>query len=133
MCYALLLFNGFRARYHPEVAPRIDRETNRFWAFVDAHPLLHYVVLTAQSTVTGLVERFDRRGTEPFELMRARSRLYRSQILQVNIRSKALDKIYKIYMLLHSGMLLHCSDLKNAKFRQTFCCKFAQNLANFHE
>jgi hypothetical protein len=53
MCYALLLFNGFRARYHPEIAPRIDRETNRFWAFVDAHPLLHYVVLTAQSTVTG--------------------------------------------------------------------------------
>ena len=27
----------------------------------------------------GLVERFDRRGTEPFELIRARSRLYRSQ------------------------------------------------------
>ena len=33
--------------------------------------------------------------------IRARSRLYRSQILQVNIRLKALDEIYKIYMLLH--------------------------------
>ena len=32
----------------------------------------------------------------------ARSRLYRSQILQVNLRLKALfDEIYKIYMLLH--------------------------------
>jgi hypothetical protein len=53
VCYALLLFNAFRARYHPEVAPRIDRERSRLWAFVDAHPLLHYAVLTAQSTFTG--------------------------------------------------------------------------------
>ena len=36
-----------------------------------------------------------------FELFRARSRLYRSQLLQVNTRWKALDEIYKIYMLLH--------------------------------
>ena len=35
----------------------------------------------------------------------ARSRLYRSQILQVNIRWKALDEIYKIYMLLHRSDL----------------------------
>ena len=34
------------------------------------------------------------------KLYRARSRLYRRQILQVNIRWKALDEIYKIYMLL---------------------------------
>ena len=36
----------------------------------------------------------------------ARSRLYRRQILQVNIRWKALDEIYKMYILLHR------SDLK---------------------
>ena len=35
------------------------------------------------------------------ELDRARSLLYRRQILQENIRYKALDEIYKIYMLLH--------------------------------
>ena len=39
------------------------------------------------------------------KLYRARSLLYRRQILQENIRWKALDEIYKIYML------LHCSDL----------------------
>ena len=39
----------------------------------------------------------------------ARSRLYRRQILQENIRWKALDEIYKIYMLLHR------SDLKIPK------------------
>ena len=45
----------------------------------------------------------------------ARSRLYRSQTLQVNIRWKALDEIYKIYMLLHR------SDLNiSEKIRQTF-------------
>ena len=51
--------------------------------------------------------------------------LYRRQILQENIRWKALDKIYKIYMLLHR------SDLNiSENFRQTFShflakiCKF---------
>ena len=46
---------------------------------------------------------------------RARSLLYRRQILQENIRWKALDEIYKIYMLLHrSGLNI------SEKFRQTF-------------
>ena len=67
-----------------------------------------------------LVERFD---IEPFpdffsqmsKLYRARSLLYRRQILQQNIRWKALDEIYKIYMLLHR------SDLNIAEnFRQNF-------------
>ena len=40
------------------------------------------------------------------KLREARSRLYRRQILQVNIRWKALDEIYKMYILLHR------SDLK---------------------
>ena len=35
------------------------------------------------------------------KLYRARSLLYRRQILQVNIRWKALDEIYKVCMLLH--------------------------------
>ena len=41
------------------------------------------------------------------KLREARSRLYRRQILQVNIRWKALDEIYKMYILLHR------SDIKN--------------------
>ena len=53
---------------------------------------------------------------------RARSLLYRRQLLQENIRWKALDEIYKIYMLLHR------SDLNiSENFRQTFFCIFWQN------
>ena len=50
---------------------------------------------------------------------RARSRLYRRRLLQVNTRWKALDEIYKIYMRdLHT---FHRSDLKiSAKNRQHF-------------
>ena len=49
------------------------------------------------------------------KLYEARSLLYRRQILQEKIRWKALDEIYKIYML------LHCSDLNISEhFRQTF-------------
>ena len=39
------------------------------------------------------------------KLQRARSLLYRRQILQENIRWKALDEIYKIYMLFHRSDL----------------------------
>ena len=46
---------------------------------------------------------------------KARSLLYRRQILQENIRWKALDEIYKIYMLLHR-LDLNISE----NFRQTF-------------
>ena len=56
------------------------------------------------------------------KLYRARSLLYRRQFLQVNIRWKALDEIYKIYMLLHR------SDLNISEFfRQTFL-QFLANL-----
>ena len=49
------------------------------------------------------------------KLYRARSLLYRRQVLQENIRWKALDEIYKIYMLLHR------SDLNiSAKLYRTF-------------
>ena len=49
------------------------------------------------------------------KLYEARSLLDRRQILQENIHWKALDEIYKIYMLLHR------SDLNiSEKFHQTF-------------
>ena len=60
------------------------------------------------------------------KLYRARSLLYRRLILQVNIRWKALDEIYKIYMLLHR------SDLNISEiFRQIFSHLFGKNLQNF--
>ena len=49
------------------------------------------------------------------KLYKARSLLYQRQILQENIRWKALVEIYKIYMLLHR------SDLNISEiFRQIF-------------
>ena len=49
------------------------------------------------------------------KLYEAPSLLYRRQILQENIRWKALDEIYKIYMLLHR------SDVSiSANVRETF-------------
>ena len=54
------------------------------------------------------------------KLERARSLRYRRQILEENIRWKALDEIYKIYVLLHR------SDLNiSENFRQTFSHFFA--------
>ena len=38
-----------------------------------------------------------RRGTEPFELCRARSRLYRNEILKENTRWKALAEIFTMH------------------------------------
>ena len=59
------------------------------------------------------------------KLYSARSLLYRRQILQQNIRWKALNEIYKIYMLLHR------SDLNiSENFRQTSRI-FRQNLQKF--
>ena len=55
----------------------------------------------------------------------ARSLLYRRQILQENIRWKALDEIYKIYMFLHR-LDLNISET----FRQTFSHVSAKNLQN---
>ena len=60
------------------------------------------------------------------KLYRARSLLYRRQILQVNIRWKALDEIYKIYMLLHRSDV-NISEIVRQKFRifrQFFLQKF---------
>ena len=48
------------------------------------------------------------------KLYGARSLLYRRQILQVNIRWKALDEIYKIYMLVHRSDL-NISEARKAE------------------
>ena len=59
------------------------------------------------------------------KLYRARSLLYRRQILQVNIRWKALDEIYKIIMLLHRSDL-NISEIFVKLFRIVW-----QNFAKF--
>ena len=48
----------------------------------------------------------------------ARSRLYRSQHLQVNTRLKALDEIYKIYILLHQSDLKILAKIPTNSFSQ---------------
>ena len=72
-------------------------------------------------------------SSQMIKLYRARSLLYRRQILKGNIRWKALDEIYKIYMLLHR------SDLNiSEKNRQTFShfsakvCKIYSFSKKFH-
>jgi hypothetical protein len=57
------------------------------------------------------------------KLYKARSLLYRRQILQENIRWKALDEIYNMHMLLHR------SDLNISNNYVNFC-NFRQNLQN---
>ena len=59
------------------------------------------------------------------KLYKARSLLSRRQILQENIRWKALDEIYKICMF------LHCSDLNIRKFSSNFFAFFGKILQNF--
>ena len=59
------------------------------------------------------------------KLYGARSPLYRRQILQVNIRWKALDEIYKIYMLLHRSDL-NISEIVRQTFSH-FLAKFCKN------
>ena len=49
------------------------------------------------------------------KLYKARSLLYRRQILQENIRWKALDEIYKIYMLLHRSDLNISEKIRHKK------------------
>ena len=73
---------------------------------------------------------------------RARSLLYRRQILQVNIRWKALDEIYKIYMLLHRSDLIiseifrqnfshFLAKIRKIRYFELFSLIFAQILMKF--
>ena len=57
------------------------------------------------------------------KLQRPRSRLYRSRFLQENIRWKALDELYKIYMHLHR------SDLNISENVRQFFSHFWQKIA----
>ena len=69
----------------------------------------------AEKSEKGSMSNFSLIFSQMSKLYRARSLLYRRQILQVNIRWKTLDEIYKIYMLLHR------SDLSiSAKFVKLF-------------
>ena len=61
------------------------------------------------------------------KLYRARSLLYRRQILQVNIRWKALEEIYKIYMLLHRSDLT-ISQIFRRFFSHFYFNNFGRNL-----
>ena len=56
------------------------------------------------------------------KLYKARSLLYRRQILQENIRWKALDEIYKIYMFLHR-LDLNISEIFREFFEIREWCK----------
>ena len=60
------------------------------------------------------------------KLYKARSLLYRRQILQENIRWKALDEIYKMYMFLHR------SDLNISEKIVKLVRIFRQIFENFH-
>ena len=60
------------------------------------------------------------------KLYKARSLLYRRQILQENIRWKALHEIYKIYMLLHRSDL-NISE-KNGKLFHIFRQQYTTNI-----
>ena len=50
------------------------------------------------------------------KLYKARSLLYRRQILQENIRWKALDEIYKMYMLLHRSDINVSAEFRHLVF-----------------
>ena len=65
--------------------------------------------------------------SQMIKLYRARSLLYRRQILQGNIRWKALDEIYKICMLLHrSDLNIQHKCVKIFRiFRQKFVRKYS--------
>ena len=53
----------------------------------------------------------------PPKLRGARSRLYRRRFLQLNTRWKALDEIYKIYMLLHRSDLNISENFRRIAWR----------------
>ena len=63
------------------------------------------------------------------KLYRARSLLYRRQILQENIRWKALDEIYKIYMFLHRSDLNTSENIR--QIVSHFSEFFRQNFTKF--
>ena len=75
-----------------------------------------------------------RRGAAD-QLYRARSRLYRSQILQVNMCLKALAEIYKMHsfaqLLDSSAISIFSQNLPNFSLNSAKIFKFANMFANF--
>ena len=89
----------------------------------DFPPCYDELVVKEQNQVLPLVERFDIESYSDFfsqmiKLYKAHSRLCRRQISQENIRWKALDGIYKIYMLLQRSEL-NISEKKCSDFDDT--------------
>ena len=68
------------------------------------------------------------RQAGPIKLQRARSRLYRSQILQVNMRLKALAEIYTMHSF---AQLCNLNFGKKLPKLSLNFAKFAKILANF--
>ena len=92
------------------IADNIASKHDRFKSLLLSVPLLKTEGTMGNNDASvskdaSLVERFDIEPSSHFfsqmiKVYRARSRLYRRQILQENIRWKALDEINEIYMLL---------------------------------
>ena len=61
------------------------------------------------------------------KLYRARSLLYRRQILQENIRWKALDEIYKLYMLLHRSDVNISEKREGRKVKMSKLCPLCES------
>ena len=89
------MYYFIRLRRHDGHPP--DRRRHRGAQAGDRSDAAGVRVLRRRDRVRHLVERFDRRGTEPFELYRARSRLYRNEILQENTRWRALAEIFTMH------------------------------------
>ena len=66
------------------------------------------------------------------KLVGARSRLYRNQNLQVNMRSAAFFKLYKIYTLLHCAKIniLGEARIKKSAIFVKMSATILQNLQN---
>ena len=61
------------------------------------------------------------------KLYRARSLLYRRKFLQENIRWKALDEIYKMYMLFHRSWF--STDSKNSNRTLIWIVRMVRSVA----
>ena len=86
---------------------------------------------SASRPATPATRRRRRRSTRSGKLDRPRSRLYRSQMLQANMRSKALAEIYTMHS---SAQLCNLIFWKNvANCLQNVAKKFCLNSANFKD
>ena len=96
-------------------------------------PIMGQGLIPATAEVWNLAPETSRAAASPGitgKLQRARSRLYRSQILQVNMRWKALAEIYTMHSF--AQLYNHIFFKKSANFSN--CCNFlAKVLAFFNK